>query len=120
MALDDRVINLSPDKARVFSEAFRVLKKGGRMLVSDIVASGLPENMRKNPTVWACCIGGAMSEDDYLQAFIDAGLQDVTIVNKVEYDPALLDQFSNCCPADSEQPEPEIKIASITVSAIKL
>jgi len=115
------VINLSPDKSEVFGEAFRVLKSGGRMLVSDIVADGLPESVRKNPTVWACCIGGAMPEDDYLQAFRGAGFQDVRILAKVEYNPAALDKYLDCCSTDSKPSgESDVKIASITVSASKL
>ena len=115
------VINLSPDKSKVFSEAFRVLKAGGKMMISDIVADGLPEDVRKNPTIWSCCIGGAMPEDDYLQTFRDAGFQDVRIVDKAEYNSAFLEQFLDCCPADSKQAgKADIKIASITVSAVKL
>lgn len=114
------VINLSPDKGKVFGEASRVLKAGGRMLVSDIVADGLPESMRKDPTIWSCCIGGAMPEDDYLQAFRDAGLRNVKILSKVVYNPAILEKYSDCCPADSEQSEKtDTKLASITVSATK-
>jgi len=114
------VINLSPDKSKVFSEAFRVLKAGGKMMISDIVADGLPESVRENPTIWSCCIGGAMPEDEYLQAFRDAGFRDVKIVGKAEYNSALLERLLDCCPTDSKQSgEAGIRIASVTVSAIK-
>ena len=115
------VINLSPDKNKVFSEAFRVLKSGGRMLISDIVADGLPEEVRHSPAIWTSCIGGAIPENDYLQAFRNAGFQDIKILNKVEFSSALLEQSLNCYFEDSKQTgKADIELASITVSATKL
>jgi arsenite methyltransferase len=74
------VVNLSPDKPRVFREAFRVLKPGGRMMVSDIVLRGpLPEAVRKNVELWAGCVAGAMLLEDYLAAIRAAGFSDVTV-----------------------------------------
>jgi len=78
------VINLSPEKEQVFREAYRVLKKGGRMLVSDMMASGLPEVVRKNISLWASCIGGAIGLDEYLEMMKAAGFQ-VEVVNQEEY-----------------------------------
>ena len=120
LVISNCVINLSSDKGKVFSEAFRVLKPGGRMAVSDVVADGLSDSMRANPTIWACCIGGAMAENDYLQAFRDAGFKDVKVLDKVEYDAEILKQFGDCCPSDSGQAGTDIKLASITVSATKV
>jgi ubiquinone/menaquinone biosynthesis C-methylase UbiE len=79
------VINLSPEKDQVFKEAHRVLKKGGRMLVSDMMASGLPEEVKKNLSLWASCIGGAVELDDYLGKIKSAGFKEVEVVNKEEY-----------------------------------
>jgi arsenite methyltransferase len=74
------VVNLSPDKPRVFREAFRVLKPGGRLLVSDIVLRGpLPEAVRKSVEAWAGCVAGAMLLEDYLAAIRAAGFSDVTV-----------------------------------------
>jgi len=56
------VINLSPEKNEVFAEAFRVLRPGGRMLVSDIVTLNLPEKYRDDITAWVGCIAGAVDE----------------------------------------------------------
>lgn len=71
------VINLSHDKARVFSEAFRVLKPGGRLRVSDMVWVGeAPEATREQLESWAGCIAGALSVDDYLDAIRGAGFID--------------------------------------------
>src|SRR6202167_5925812 len=68
------VINLSADKDRVFREAFRVLKPGGRFAVSDVVTRGemLPE-IRQNGVLWVGCIAGALEENDYLRKLQDAG-----------------------------------------------
>jgi arsenite methyltransferase len=77
------VINLSPDKGRVFREAFRALKPGGRLLVSDIVLSGdLPEKARSSMALWASCVSGAVLEKDYLGLMKEAGFEDVSIVSR--------------------------------------
>ena len=76
------VINLSPDKPRVFREAFRVLKPGGRLMVSDIVLRGeLPEEARKSIELWAGCLAGAMAEQDYLGAIRAAGFAEAKVVS---------------------------------------
>ncbi|MCK5636160.1 MAG: arsenite methyltransferase [Thermoplasmatales archaeon] len=68
------VINLAPDKLKVFKEAHRVLKKTGRMYVSDIVLLGeLTEEQRSNEELIAGCVGGALLKDDYLKIITDAG-----------------------------------------------
>jgi len=68
------VVNLAPDKARVFKEVYRVLKKGGRMYVSDIVLlKNLSRGQREDEELIAGCVGGALLKDDYLQIIKDAG-----------------------------------------------
>jgi len=68
------VINLAPDKLKVFKEAYRVLKKGGRMYVSDIVLlEELTEEQRDNEELIAGCVGGALLKEDYLKKLRDAG-----------------------------------------------
>jgi arsenite methyltransferase len=80
------VINLSPDKDKVFSEAFRVLRPGGRMLISDIVSQGeLPEEIRENLEMWAACVAGALDEKDYLQKIINAGFEKVEVIAKNDF-----------------------------------
>ncbi len=77
------VINLSPDKPRVFSEAFRALKPGGRLMVSDIVLIGeLPEDVKNSLAAYAGCVAGALPRDEYLAALADAGFKDVEIVTE--------------------------------------
>jgi len=81
------VLNLTLDKVAAFQEAFRVLRPGGRMLISDLVTQGeLPAHVRSDLTAWAQCIGGALQKDEYLGAVRRAGFRDVTIVSEHVYD----------------------------------
>lgn len=74
------VINLSPDKPRVFREAMRVLKPGGRIFVSDIVLQRhLPWFLRRSTAMYSACIAGALREEDYLKAMADAGFENITV-----------------------------------------
>jgi arsenite methyltransferase len=87
------VINLSPDKDAVFAEAFRVLKPGGRLAVSDIVTRGtLPEALRRSIEAWAGCIAGALDEDEYLAKIRNAGFADVRVEGSTVYGPEMLDE----------------------------
>ena len=60
------VINLAPDKRKVFGEILRVLKPGGQVALSDIVTGDLPPAIRQGMAAWAACVGGAMNEGEYL------------------------------------------------------
>ncbi|MFZ5571278.1 MAG: arsenite methyltransferase [Thermodesulfobacteriota bacterium] len=87
------VINLSPEKARVFSEIQRVLKPGGQMLVSDIVVKNLPDWLRQNHQIYAACVGGAISEEDYLAGLREAGLMNVAVRNRFVYEASQIKAF---------------------------
>jgi ubiquinone/menaquinone biosynthesis C-methylase UbiE len=77
------VINLSPDKLKVFAEMFRILNPGGRVSVSDIVTSGeLPEDVRNDMLAWGACIAGALEMDEYIQGLEQVGFEDVSLVAK--------------------------------------
>ncbi len=83
--LSNCVINLSPDKPRVFREAFRVLKPGGRLAISDVVATAeLPPEMRADPQLVAGCMGNASPIEDLERFLADAGFVDVHIAPKDE------------------------------------
>ena len=80
------VVNLSPEKDRVFREAYRVLKPGGRMLVSDLVLEQpLPKETRESIEAYVGCIAGASLRGDYLQFMRDAGFQEVEVVREGRY-----------------------------------
>ncbi len=80
------VINLSPEKPRVFREIARVLKPGGKMLVSDIVATDLPEEIRKSSALYSSCVSGAIGEEEYLAGLRAVGLVDVEVRARLVYD----------------------------------
>ncbi len=89
------VINLAPDKKRVFREIARVLKPGGRISVSDIVVGRLPWWVRRSKSFYASCVAGALSEESYLAAIRGAGLGDVRITSRFTYDENAIGGF--CC-----------------------
>lgn len=80
------VINLSADKPAVFREAARLLKRGGRLALSDIVTEvELPSAIVCNATLWAACIGGALQQDEYRRAITDAGFDIVRLRDNPSY-----------------------------------
>jgi len=89
VVISNCVINLSTDKAQVFREVHRVLKDGGRMIVSDIVLNRpLSEEFKKDPDLYAGCIAGALLRQEYLQAIRDAGFAKVTVLSDNTYQAA--------------------------------
>lgn len=74
------VINLSPDKSKVFAETFRVLKPGGKLAVSDIVTDGpLPEGVKQSLSAWAGCVAGAVEATEYIGMMEAVGFTDVSV-----------------------------------------
>ncbi len=110
------VVNLSPDKERVFSEAYRVLKPGGALLISDLVSSGLPEEVRNDLSAWAQCLGGTLEEAEYLRLIKKAGFEEVTVVDRVNAF-GLLAGTDCCCGAVEKRGGP--RVDSISVRAVK-
>lgn len=86
VVISNCVINLSPDKPRVFAEALRVLKPGGRMVVSDLMLTRpLPAEVRESVAAYVGCVAGAPLKDEYLRMTREAGFRDVTIVEERSY-----------------------------------
>ena len=85
VVLSNCVINLSPDKDQVFREAFRALKPGGKLAVSDIVSDGLlPAEVQNDSQSWCACVSGAISARAYSEGLASAGFEDISI-ERIEY-----------------------------------
>ncbi|MFX0018538.1 MAG: arsenite methyltransferase [Promethearchaeota archaeon] len=83
LIISNCVINLSPDKERVFHEAFRVLKSGGRMMISDIVLTEeLPYLLKQNLEAYVSCVSGALLKEKYISIIQDVGFQNIEIVGE--------------------------------------
>jgi ubiquinone/menaquinone biosynthesis C-methylase UbiE len=132
------VINLSPEKEKVFSEIARVLKPGGRMVISDIIAEDLPEWMYENKKLYCSCVSGAISEKKYLSGLHRAGLEQVKVNERQVYksediesfiqssdDFSLLSEIKNIKKLSSEEALKRIakelngKVASVKIFARK-
>jgi SAM-dependent methyltransferase len=86
VVISNCVINLSPQKQQVFDEAFRVLRSGGKLAVSDIVLlKELPERLRGDMAAWSSCVSGAVMEEEYLAAIRKAGFSGVKVEDRVVY-----------------------------------
>jgi arsenite methyltransferase len=88
------VINLSPDKPQVFREAYRTLKPGGTLAVSDIVTDGpLPAEIKASMSAWAGCVAGALDVQDYIDDLLSAGFEDVSL-SPVYFEREVIDNFA--------------------------
>jgi arsenite methyltransferase len=122
------VINLAPDKGRVFREAFRALKPGGRLMVSDIVLRRpLPDFIMNSIAAYVGCISGAVMQDEYLHAIEQAGFRDVRIMEESLFpiDCMANDPTAQAIVAHLDMPPEKIleavegTIASVKVHAVK-
>ncbi len=105
------VINLSPDKKAVFKEAFRVLKSGGRLMVSDLVlAKDLPLSIKESKEAYVGCLSGAVKKNEYLGFINQAGFQDIKVMSESSY--AVDAMFGNF-------EDVQDAVVSISVSAVK-
>jgi len=87
------VINLTPDKLVSFKEVHRVLKPGGRILISDLVTAGeLPADVRASAAAWADCLAGAMEREAYLETIRQAGFSEVAVVSESSYEAPGMDE----------------------------
>ena len=129
VVISNCVINLCPDKDAVYEEAFRIVRLGGRIAISDIVfteniASELQERFQ---STWPGCLGGAIAEENYWQTVRQAGFTEIQIVARHLLTPVELEAMA-CCPGEEFAPPPskedrvavEGKVTSVKFTAMKL
>jgi len=127
VVISNCVINLSPDKPQVFREAFRVLRPGGRLMVSDIVLdSPLPKGLLDSAAAYVGCISGASLKTDYLGMIAAAGFSDVTVVSEERFpveatasDPTLRALVRESGLSADELRNAAAAVRSVKVSALK-
>jgi SAM-dependent methyltransferase len=92
VTISNCVINLAPDKQKVFAEVFRVLKGGGKLAVSDIVTDGpLPDSIKQSLSAWAGCVAGAVEAKDYIRMMEEVGFREIS-VTPVFFDKQTVDE----------------------------
>ncbi|QIO24720.1 methyltransferase domain-containing protein [Haloarcula sp. JP-L23] len=97
VVISNGVINLSPDKERVFAEAQRVLAPGGRLAISDIISEEvMPESIKNDEDLWAACIGGAEQIDRYTAAIEAAGFSVTDVRENTQYE-FISERAANAC-----------------------
>jgi len=127
IVISNCVINLSPNKKRVFEEAFRVLRPGGRLMVSDIVLlKELPDEIRNSVAAYVACIAGATTKKEYLETIRAAGFEDTKVLGEAAYsaellanDPTAVEVAKNLKLSREKARNLASSIISIKVSAIK-
>ena len=122
VVISNCVINLSADKDRVFQEAFRVLRPGGRFAVSDVVVKGeVPPEIRRNMELWVGCVAGALRDSEYISKLSSAGFKEVSIEPTRVYKLDDARQFlaTQGIDADSIAPQVEGKFISAFIRATK-
>lgn len=127
VVISNCVINLSPDKRRVFAETFRVLKPGGRLMISDIVLlKELPNFIKNSIEAYIGCLSGAIMKDEYIKAIEEAGFQDVRIIDETPFpidcmanDPTAKEIIENLKIPPEKVKGFEYSFISLKISAVK-
>jgi ubiquinone/menaquinone biosynthesis C-methylase UbiE len=123
IVISNCVINLSPAKDKVFAEAYRVLKPGGRAMISDIVLSGdLPEAVAHSLAAYAGCIAGAIREEEYLRLMEAAGFRDVHVVQESRFEIAEteMDAYSRSIAGNFNVPPEAVREAARSVLSVQV
>lgn len=117
------VINLSPDKRKVFKEAFRVLKLGGRLMVSDIVLlDELPGSIKNSIEAYIGCLSGAVMKDEYIESVKAAGFKEVKIIDETSFPVDFManDPTANAIIEGSKISSEEVKKVATSIASIKV
>jgi arsenite methyltransferase len=117
------VINLAPDKRRVFAEAFRALRPGGRLMVSDLVLTApLPKVVQESVAAYVGCLAGASLKADYLKAIESAGFRDVKVASENAFPVELMqnDPTAQAVVKDLNVPRAEVERIAGTVVSVKV
>ena len=121
VVISNCVINLSPAKDKVFAEAYRVLKPGGRAMISDIVLSGeLPDVISRSLAAYAGCIAGAIRKEEYLHLMEAAGFRGVHIVQESRFEIAAteIDAYARSVTGDFNVPPEAVREAARMVRSV--
>ncbi len=123
IVISNCVINLAPDKRRVFTETFRVLKPGGRLMISDIVLlKELPDFIKNSIEAYIGCLSGAIIRDEYIEAIKAAGFQEVGIIDEASFPIECLanDPTAKAIIENLKIPPEEVKEVASSVTSIKV
>ena len=128
IVISNCVINLCPDKDAIYEEAFRIVRPGGRLAISDIVLTeDIDAQLRDHfQSTWAGCLGGAILEQDYWETVSRAGFAGIQIVARHTLTPEELEAMA-CCPGEEFAPPPseedrlrvEGKVLTVKFTAMK-
>jgi arsenite methyltransferase len=128
VVISNCVINLCPDKEAVYGEAYRILRPGGRVAISDIVlTASIPPPIRERlRATWAGCLGGALEQDDYFRVVEEAGFTELEVLTSHILDPEGLRAMAGCpgddfttAPVEEDVAAADGKVASIKFTAVK-
>jgi len=123
VVISNCVINLSPDKRQTFREAYRILKEGGRLAVSDIVLlEELPPRLRESMELYAGCVAGAMIKGEYLKAIEEAGFRNVAVVSEKRAGELLepSDPAADCCGGARSLSQEELRLLARAVVSLQV
>ncbi len=123
VVISNCVINLSPNKARVFKEAFRVLKPGGRLMISDIVLlKELPDFIKDSVEAYVGCLSGAIMKEEYLKLMAEASFPDIRIMDETSFPIEYIanDPTAKVILEDLEMPIEKAKEVAGSVTSIKV